>query len=83
MELALKRRAQAASGRKVEELRRLPDLEEQLRECLADMRKNQALYDLEPEPELVEQRIYEYTALQCRYNYLMRQAREQGLRAIL
>lgn len=61
----------------------LPDLPAQLRECLADIRHNQMLFDLETEPELIDQRIYEREALQCRYQYLMRKARAAGLRAIL
>lgn len=60
-----------------------PQLEQELHECLAQMRQNQTLFDLETEPELVEQRIYERQALQCRYRYLMRKARALGLRTIL
>ena len=41
-----------------EKARYCPDLEEQLRECMARMRQNKMLFDLETEPELVEQRIY-------------------------
>ena len=59
------------------------ELEEDLRECLQEMRHNQMLFDLETEPELIEQRVYEYQALQCRYSYLQRKARAEGLRAIL
>ena len=54
-----------------------------MRDCLAEMRRNQLLFDLETEPELVEQRIYERSALLCRYRYLQRKARALGLRAIL
>lgn len=61
----------------------LPDLRDELRECIADMRHNQMLFDLETEPELIEQRIYEKKALHCRYQYLLRRARAAGLRAIL
>ena len=60
-----------------------PTLEQELRDCLAEMRRNQLLFDLETEPELVEQRIYERSALLCRYRYLQRKARALGLRAIL
>ena len=58
-------------------------LEQDLRDCMADMRQNQMLFDLETEPELSDQRIYEYQAIQSRYRYLQRQARAAGLRAIL
>lgn len=58
-------------------------LEQDLRDCMADMRQNQMLFDLETEPELIDQRIYEYQAIQSRYRYLQRQARAAGLRAIL
>ncbi len=60
-----------------------PTLEQELRECMALMRQNKMLFDMEVEPELVEQRIYEGRALQCRYEFLMRKARAVGLRAIL
>lgn len=60
-----------------------PELEEELRECLREMRHNRMLFDLELEPELIEQRIYEGEALRCRYEYLMRRARAVGLRAVL
>ena len=58
-------------------------LEQELRECLAEMRHNQMLFDLETEPELIDQRVFEYQAIQCRYRYLQRRARAMGLRAIL
>ena len=47
------------------------------------MRRNQLLFDLETEPELVEQRIYERSALLCRYRTYSASARALGLRAIL
>lgn len=80
MGIALKRKEQQTAGLPA---LCLPDLPEQLRECLADIRHNQMLFDLETEPELIDQRIYEREALQCRYRYLMRRARAAGLRAIL
>ena len=58
-------------------------LEQDLRDCMADMRQNQLLFDMETEPELIDQRIYEYQAIQSRYRSLQRQARAAGLRAIL
>lgn len=58
-------------------------LEQDLRDCIAEMRQNQILFDLETEPELIDQRIFEYQAIQSRYRYLQRQARAAGLRAIL
>lgn len=58
-------------------------LQNELKDCLADLRRNQMLFDLELEPELIDQRIYEYQAIQSRYRYLQRQARAAELRAIL
>lgn len=58
------------------------DLKQELKECLQEMNHNQMLFDLETEPELIEQRVYEYQALQCRYGYLQRRARAEGLRLI-
>ena len=76
-----KRRWKAAGDSEAQ--RYMPCLEEELRQCLQDMRHNNMLFDLEIEPELIEQRIYERRAIQCRYEYLMRKARAVGLRAIL
>ena len=59
------------------------ELERDLKECLWEMRCNQMLFDLEIEPELIDQRVYEYQAIQSRYRYLQRQARAAGLRVIL
>lgn len=59
------------------------DLKQELKECLQEMAHNQMLFDLETEPELIEQRVYEYQALKCRYGYLQRRARAEGLRLVL
>ena len=83
MSIALKRRERMTERELIEAGLCVPDLKDQLRECMADIRHNQMLFDLETEPELIEQRIYEQQALQCRYQYLLRQARATGLRAIL
>ena len=80
MELALRRRPTREEA-ELEQYR--PDLQRELRECLADLAHNQMLFDLEVEPELIEQRIFEREALNCRYRYLMRMARDTGLHAIL
>lgn len=61
----------------------MPSLEQEFRDCLAQMHRNQERFDWEIEPELIEELIYEYQALQCRYRYLQRKARNQQLRAIL
>lgn len=60
-----------------------PDLEQELRDCLQQLEYNQNWFDLETEPELIEQRIFEREALRCRYRYLMRRARDLGLRAVV
>lgn len=58
-------------------------LEEQIRQCMYDMRRNQMLFDLETEPELIDELVYEYQAIQSRYRYLQRKARMEGLKTIL
>ena len=58
-------------------------LEADIRDCLLDLRHNQMLFDLETEPELIDQRVYEALAIESRYRYLQRLARAAGLRAIL
>lgn len=60
-----------------------PDLEHELREVLADLRHNEMMFNLETDPDLVEQRIYERQALRCRYRYLIENARRLGLHTIL
>ncbi len=60
-----------------------PTLEEEIRDCLEQMRHNEMLFSLEVEEDLIDQRIYERKALLCRYHYLQAKARALGLRAIL
>lgn len=55
------------------------ELEQDLRDCLASLAKNEAMFNLEVEDALVEARIYERQALQCRYRYLIEKARLIGL----
>ena len=66
-----------------EQERYCPGLEAELREVQQALVHNQMLFDLETDPDLVEQRIYERQALQCRYRYLLGQARALGLHACL
>lgn len=60
-----------------------PQLEREIKEVMADIRHNEMLFDLEVEPDLIEQRIYERQALYCRYRFLLGEARRLGLHAIL
>lgn len=60
-----------------------PELEEDIKECLWNLRRNEMLFDLEVEPDLIEQRIFERQALLCRYRYLMGRAKALGLHTIL
>ena len=60
-----------------------PGLERELRDCLRQLEYNQNWFDLETEPELIEQRIYEREALRCRYRYLLRRARDLVVRAVV
>ena len=69
--------------RDVEHERYHPELEEEIKECLYCLRRNAMMFDLEVDPDLVEQRIYERQALLCRYRYLIQRARELGLHTIL
>ena len=52
-----------------------PELEEELKECLFCLRRNEMMFDLEVDTDLIEQRIYERQALLCRYRYLLARAR--------
>ena len=60
-----------------------PELEEELKECLFCLRRNEMMFDLEVDTDLIEQRIYERQALLCRYRYLLARARELGLHTVL
>ena len=60
-----------------------PELEEELKECLFCLKRNEMMFDLEVDTDLIEQRIYERQALLCRYRYLLAKARELGLHTIL
>ena len=44
-----------------------PELEEELKECLFCLKRNEMMFDLEVDTDLIEQRIYERQALLCRY----------------
>ena len=60
-----------------------PELEEELKECLFCLKRNEMMFDLEVDTDLIEQRIYERQALLCRYRYLLSRARELGLHTVL
>ncbi len=60
-----------------------PDLEAEIQQVQAELRHNQMLFDLEVQPDLVEQLIYERQALYCRYRFLIGEARRLGLHALL
>ena len=69
--------------RDIEHERYHPELEEELKECLFCLRRNEMMFDLEVDSDLIEQRIYERQALLCRYRYLLAKARELGLHTVL
>lgn len=50
--------------------------ERQLKACLEEKRRNQQLFDLETEPELIEAHIYRRLSLECEYRYLLRRVRQ-------
>ena len=70
-------------ARDMEHERYHPELEDELKECLYCLRRNAMMFNLEVDPDLVEQRIYERQAQLCRYRYLLQRARELGLHTIL
>ena len=49
----------------------------QLKECEYLLRKNETLFNLEDEEEMIDCRIYEREALLARYQYLLRQIRAE------
>ena len=65
-------------ARDMEHERYHPELEQEIKECLYCLECNARMFDLEVDPDLVEQRIYERQALLCRYRYLLQRAREAG-----
>ena len=48
-----------------------PELEEELKECLFCLHRNEMMFDLEVDTDLIEQHIYERQALLARYRYLL------------
>ena len=60
-----------------------PELEAEIKECLYCLRRNAMMFNLEVDPDLVEQRIYERQALLARYRYLLARARELGVHTVL
>ena len=62
---------------------RVSELEEELKECLVCLHRNEMMFDLEVDTDLIEQHIYERQALLARYRYLLGKARELGLHTIL
>ena len=62
---------------------RVKELEEELKECLFCLKRNEMMFDMEVDTDLIEQRIYERQALLCRYRYLLARARELGLHTVL
>ena len=66
-----------------------PELEEELKECLFCLKRNEMMFDMEVDTDLIEQRIYERQALLCRYQSRIDQlvdscsTRELGLHTVL
>ena len=50
---------------------RVSELEEELKECLFCLHRNEMMFDLEVDTDLIEQHIYERQALLARYRYLL------------
>ena len=78
-----KRPDPAFAPRDTEHERYHPELEEELKECLFCLKRNEMMFDMEVDTDLIEQRIYERQALLCRYRYLLARARELGLHTVL
>ena len=57
-----------------------PELEEELKECLFCLKRNEMMFDMEVDTDLIEQRIYERQALSCPTGT---RARELGLHTVL
>ena len=55
-----------------------PELEEELKECLFCLKRNEMMFDMEVDTDLNERQ-----ALLCRYRYLLARARELGLHTVL
>lgn len=59
------------------------DLKQELRDCIRALRHNEQVFQLQTDPALIEQCIYERIALQARYRYLLGRARAEHCRMIL
>lgn len=67
-----------------------PPLNEELRELLGSLSRTQSdidraynQFNFASDPDLVESYVYEITALQCRYNYLLRRVKALGFTAAM
>ncbi|MEG2053748.1 MAG: hypothetical protein RR052_02290 [Oscillospiraceae bacterium] len=56
------------------------DLKHQLEDCKALLQKNETLFNMEQDPELIESYIYEREGLMVRYSHLIRQAKLQEIK---
>ncbi len=56
------------------------DILEELRQLSQMIVKNEQLFNMATEDEVIEAVIYEQRALQSRYAYLLKRAREKGIR---
>ncbi len=56
------------------------NLAQDIKDCRFRMEQNEILFNLETDPILIEQRIFERSALNCRYQYLIKRARFLKLR---
>lgn len=58
------------------------ELLDQLRDVIAELNRAYMNFNGALEPELIEACIYEINALQARYAYLLRAARDQGIKNV-
>ncbi|MEG0178877.1 MAG: DUF2508 family protein [Oscillospiraceae bacterium] len=54
---------------------KLGSIAKELRDCVEAMKQNEALFNMEYEPELIDASIYERQALICKYHFLLREAK--------
>lgn len=78
LQAPLRRRRQRAE-QLAEADRQRDELLQDLAECRRQLQNIDALFNLVGEPEQIESCVYQYRALQARYDGLVRRARQQGL----
>ncbi len=54
-------------------------IRQEIKECVLAMQKNELLFNMEQNLDLIDAHIYQRESLQVRYNYLIRRAKHENI----